>query len=244
MLSECSATRRLLDRYLFPELPRLRSDGADLVLRVEREGASGYVVRSPDSLVVRARDSASMVLALGAWLDDELVRGLTDRIALHAGAACWRGRAALLPGPSHAGKSALVSELLISGWEYWSDEYALVDCAGLVHPYPRALVLRSADGTMRAQPAATRQASTGRGPAPVRLVVRLDYRPGARWNVQRVAQSQMILELLKNTPQPISGVKMAAPLVRLAAGAACYAGVRGEAGEAAERLRELVECGA
>jgi hypothetical protein len=133
---------------------------------------------------------------------------------------------------------------LISGWEYWSDEYALVDRAGLVHPYPRALVLRSVDGTMRAIPAAARRASTGRGAAPVRLIVRLNYDPAARWSLRRLAQSEMILELLKNTPQSMTEVEMAAPLARLAAGAACYAGTRGEATEAVERLRELVERGA
>jgi len=48
-----------------------------------------------------------------------------------------------LPGGTHAGKSALVAELLRCGAVYLSDEYALIDDRGRAQAYPRPLLLRN-----------------------------------------------------------------------------------------------------
>jgi hypothetical protein len=41
----------------------------------------------------------------------------------------------VLPGKSFAGKTTLVAALVRAGAEYWSDEYAVLDANGDVHPY-------------------------------------------------------------------------------------------------------------
>jgi len=66
-----------------------------------------------------------------------------DRVFIHAGVVSWRGRAILLPGESHAGKSTLVTELIKRGADYMSDEYAVVDAEASVHAYPRPISMRS-----------------------------------------------------------------------------------------------------
>jgi hypothetical protein len=63
-------------------------------------------------------------------------------VFLHAGVVEWRGKAILLPGHSHKGKTTLVSELIRLGAGYMSDEYAVMDENGLVHPFERDLGVR------------------------------------------------------------------------------------------------------
>ena len=68
-----------------------------------------------------------------------------DRVFVHAGVVAWRGRALVLPGTSFAGKTTLVAELVRAGAIYYSDEYAVLDEQGRVHPYSA----RSADASSR-----------------------------------------------------------------------------------------------
>src|ERR1700722_12844727 len=70
----------------------------------------------------------------------------SDRLFVHAGVVGWQGKAILLPGRSYSGKSTLVAALLQAGATYYSDEYALLDARGRVHPYPKPLSLRSPTG--------------------------------------------------------------------------------------------------
>src|SRR4051794_11798184 len=53
---------------------------------------------------------------------------------VHAGVVSWRGRAIVLPGRSLSGKTTLVIELLKAGADYYSDEFAVFDAHGLIHP--------------------------------------------------------------------------------------------------------------
>lgn len=63
-------------------------------------------------------------------------------VFLHAGVVGWKGKAILIPGKSFAGKTTLVAEFAKNGCEYFSDEYALIDKKGLVHPFPKKLSMR------------------------------------------------------------------------------------------------------
>ena len=72
-------------------------------------------------------------------------------VFVHAGVVGWRGRAILLPGRSMAGKSVLVAEWLRAGATDHSDEYAVLDGRGRVHPY--APPARPSDGERGARPA-------------------------------------------------------------------------------------------
>src|SRR5436309_11058754 len=69
-----------------------------------------------------------------------------DWIFVHAGTVAVDGRAIVLPGRSFSGKTSLVAALVQTGATYFSDEYAVVDPEGRVHPYPRPLSIRTPDG--------------------------------------------------------------------------------------------------
>jgi hypothetical protein len=61
---------------------------------------------------------------------------------IHAGAVTYRDQGIVLPGVSGAGKSTLVSHLLARGCAYYSDEYAVMDHAGVLHPFPCLIKLK------------------------------------------------------------------------------------------------------
>jgi hypothetical protein len=65
-----------------------------------------------------------------------------DYVFLHAGAVEYRGKAIIIPAKSFAGKTTLTAEFARRGFEYYSDEYAVLDQNGLVHPFTKRLSMR------------------------------------------------------------------------------------------------------
>lgn len=246
VLTDCEEVREALDRYIIPWLPGTKADPehADTVFHVGRcPDHSGFELRADDRVVDCSPTLEALIPALQNWMDDAIVRKLTDKVAIHAGAVAYRGSAILLPGPSRAGKSTLVAELVRRGFVYFSDEYALIDREGRVHPYPRPLMLRK-DREPQPVLASEWNVAIGRESVPVRLVLALEHIPGSEWGVRRVGQSEMLVTLLKNTPHVLTERPgMLAPLLRASANAVCYAGVRNEAADAANRILDLLADG-
>ena len=122
------------------------------------------------------------------------------RIFVHAGVVAWQDRAILLPGRSHFGKSTLVAELVRRGAVYYSDEYAVVDNLGRIHPYARPLALRL-EPNRPPTPVAVEELGGRAGSRPLRVgaVVVTRYREGIRWRPRRLSAGQGLLELLANT---------------------------------------------
>ncbi len=63
----------------------------------------------------------------------------TQILSLHAAAVAACGRVIMFSGASGSGKSSLATQALLSGFGYLSDEFALLDATGRVHPFPRPL---------------------------------------------------------------------------------------------------------
>jgi hypothetical protein len=136
------------------------------------------------------------------------------RVFVHAGVVGWQGRAILLPGRSFAGKTTLVAALIGAGATYYSDEYAVLDDRGRVHPFPRRLRMRSTDGKQVSRLTAEALGShPGGGPLPVGLVLFSQYEPGAGWRPRLLSPGRAALELLGNTVP--ARVKPAAALTTL-----------------------------
>lgn len=240
--ADCLETYTILERYVFPSLPRLvsTSDKPDIFVRLDRVADQSQL--SVDSVVIASAGRAiSLVPDLIRVLDGTVVQHLTTLRAVHAGAVLWGERALLLPGVTHTGKSSLVAELLRRGATYFSDEYALIDSDGHVHPYPRPLLLRN--GCPEQFPVLPEEynASIGNKPATVGWLMSLEYLPEHTWSVEAVPQSEALLTLLRNTPHVLAeSPDMMGVFQRAVAGATCYAGRRTEAAEAVGQILRLI----
>jgi hypothetical protein len=161
-----------------------------------------------------------------------------QRVFVHAGVVGWRGQAIVIPGRSFSGKSTLVAALLRAGATYYSDEYAVLDRQGRVHPYPRRLALRQPAGQRPRRPRAEELGTTtGAKPLPVGLIALPRYVPGKRWDPRPLSQGQALLELMNNTLCALRKPEAAlSVLQRLVQGAPVLKGVRGEADDTAQDL--------
>src|SRR5207249_2434643 len=125
------STRKAADRYYY------LLKGAS-----HSQPGRSYVLRDGSG---RLRHAEMLEQALGIFeSDSRLFIGemTTQKVFLHAGVVGWRGRAIVIPGRSWSGKTTLVAALVRAGATYFSDEYAVLDRQGRVHPYPKPLSVR------------------------------------------------------------------------------------------------------
>ena len=188
--------------------------------------------------LARSMDLDGVLASLEGDLRIYVAERARQRLFVHAGVVGWRGRAILIPGTSHSGKTSLVAALLRAGATYYSDEYAVLDARGRVHPFSVPLSLRDGpNGEVRKRLAEALGGSTGVAPLPVGLVVVTKYQPGARWQARPLSQGQAMLALLGHTvPVRRRPRSPLATLRKVVASAAVVKGVRGEAEQVCDAL--------
>jgi len=165
-------------------------------------------------------------------------------VFVHAGVVGIRGKALVLPGTSGAGKTTLVRTLVEGGATYYSDEYALLDAEGRVHPYPRALSVRTEGGQKVRVPVHSSMGRTGTRPLPLGLVVLTEYFKGGRWRPQPLGRGELALALLSNTvPARERPAEVLATLAKGVAKAQGLRSVRGSAKGTAKMLLRLADEG-
>jgi hypothetical protein len=161
---------------------------------------------------------------------------------VHAGVVAWKGRAIVIPGRSFSGKTVLVKEFLRAGATYYSDEFAVFDECGQVHPFPRSLAIRQGEPPTRTRvPAEDLGSQTGVQPLPVGTVLLTRYRAGARWRPRTLSWGKGTLGLLANSLSARSRPKLTmATLGKAVCRARILSGTRGEASETVDFvLRQL-----
>ena len=160
------------------------------------------------------------------------------RVFVHAGVVGWNGRAILIPGTSYSGKTTLVEHLIRAGATYYSDEYAVLDERGRVHPYARPLGIRTDPATRAMKiPAHQIGAQVGSKPLPIDLVISTGFKAGARWRPRTLTRGKGVLELLANTVSARSQPELALRVLPKALESArVIKGTRGEASEIVEAI--------
>ncbi len=119
-----------------------------------------------------------------------------DRVFLHAGVVAWNGKAIVLPADSYQGKSTLVSELVRNGAEYYSDEFAIIDRDGFVHPFARRIGMRTDDYKVFELTVEDLGGTYGAKPIPIGMVLLTGYRADAKWKPEILTQGNGILKII------------------------------------------------
>jgi hypothetical protein len=232
-----------LDEQLpaFPDDP-VRSAPA-LAYRVVRVQARGRVI------VIRGRRTIATANELwGASvrlvedLQSALAHAAADWTFVHAGVVKIGGRALLLPARSGAGKSTLVAALLRAGAVYGSDEFAVFDQQGNVHPYSRRLVLRTEPRSVtRLCPEDFGSRAFSRHILPG-AVLFTEFRPDGRLEAQPISAGHVVMRLLEHCLDARSRPSVALRTLSAVAGSAPgFISTRGEADTVARALIDRFE---
>ena len=160
-----------------------------------------------------------------------------NRIFIHAGVVAHEGRAIVIPGRSFAGKTSLVLALVRAGALYYSDEFAVLDDQGLVHPYAKPVSVRGDDQIQSDHDIGLFGGVAGEEALPVGAAVFSEYRPDAQWNPTELSPGRGALMMFANTLAAMKRAEEAMHAIRMAVeGALMLEGDRGEADAMAEDL--------
>jgi hypothetical protein len=190
----------------------------------------------------REREFDSLLDAFESHVQLTVAEHAPRRVFVHAGVVGWNGRAIVIPGLSHSGKTTLVHQLVRAGATYYSDEYAVLDARGRVHPYPRPLGMRSPDALETKKVSAEEIGATiGTKPLQIGLVLSTSFKKGARFRPRELSRGQGVLELLANTVSARTQPRLAlAALPKALESAQILKGVRGEASEIVDSILKRV----
>jgi hypothetical protein len=216
----------------YQSMPLARPDDAAEVFSLlpHADGHSFRCLRGAE-LIAEASDLEGALEQLQTELMVHVANFAPDRVFVHAGVVAWRGRALVLPGTSFAGKTTLTAALVRAGATYYSDEYAVIDDHGHVHPYARPLQVRKPGESIQRPMAVEALAGiAGTEPLPAALVVFAQFRPGAHWEPTPLSAGLAVLEMLRHAiPVQRTPARVMATLAAMMANASASSGERGEA---------------
>ncbi|MEK6303096.1 MAG: hypothetical protein AABO41_20480 [Acidobacteriota bacterium] len=205
---------------------------------LRKRGRLGHQLFEDQQIVANSTDLDLILEAFDKQLKIYVAEMAQRRVFVHAGAVEWQGKGIVIPGRSFSGKTSLVAELVRAGATYYSDEYAVLDKHGRVHPYPTPLAVRQPDSNKQSNISAQELGgSVGVTPLPVSLIVVSRYAPGKEWHPRLMSPGQAMLELLNNTiPARRKPEAVITALQKAVGDAVSLKGVRGEARQTAELI--------
>ncbi len=194
---------------------------------------AGFHLYKDGQQLFRCADKQEFLDRLESDVALHVAEATRRRVFVHAGVVGWGGHAILIPGKSFAGKTALVAALVRAGATYYSDEFAVLDQRGLVHPYARALQMRDTGGFHQTRRAVEDLGgAAGRVPLPVGLVILSRFKSGAKWRPRHISAGQALLGILDNTVSARRGPAAALKtLKQIVTHSFAVKGLRGESQE-------------
>ncbi len=241
-----ASDREVLDRIvalLPPGLPQCDPETADQRFALLSVSENTWHYTSPKGPRPMYTDLSLVIGMLESELRKLVAAQAPDRVFVHAGAVAHRGGAIVVPGDSFSGKTTLVAALVRAGAEYYSDEYAVLDELGRVHPYAKPLSIRRPHPERASsQPVASLGGKAGVEPVPVNVIAATPFRPGASFQPEPRSAAKGMLALLAHAAPARERAESTLAILRSAASSALVLeGDRGEAEEAAGALLKLAE---
>lgn len=124
-----------------------------------------------------------------------------EKVFIHAGVVGWKDLALIVPASSYRGKTSLVAELVKRGAAYYSDEYAVLDEKGLVHPFPKKLSVRGIENEFKQTdlPVESIGGVAATKKIPVGMFLITEFKENARWKPKILSTGQGIMQILPHT---------------------------------------------
>jgi hypothetical protein len=210
----------------------------------------------------RTHSLGSLVDLIVSDITREGVDAATGYAVVHASAAVLRDRAVVLPAPPEHGKTTTIAALVRAGWNFLTDEAALISLDdGLVHPFPRPLmvsprsmaVLGGLKDGLPAPYEAFRHFDHHvapddlrphclSGPARARFIVFPSYGEGSPTLLTAISRAEAAIELLQGCFNlPVVGHVGLVALAEVVRGAECYRLSIGAIEPAVRLIQGLVE---
>ncbi len=120
---------------------------------------------------------------------------------IHAGAVRYGDTAMIIPAKSFSGKTTLVAEFAKLGLQYYSDEYAVIDEKGMLHPYPKQLSMRGIISDYEQVEIDVEEYGGIKGVEPVKIgyVLVSKFRKRSRFAPQLLSSGEGIIECIANS---------------------------------------------
>ncbi len=168
---------------------------------VRRNKTAEYVLFKGRKKITYGNDKENFLKYLDWQIRLTIAEFADSRVFVHAGVIAWKGKAIILPASSFQGKTTLVKELTKLGAKYYSDEYAVLDEEGFVHPFPKMLSIRGLTDKYQQTDYAVETFGGIKGvtPLPVGMVLLTEFEPGAEWQPKLLSEGLGIIELLSHT---------------------------------------------
>jgi hypothetical protein len=185
------------------------------------------------------------LMMLEMQLSAHIAIDATDYVAVHAGVVAQDDRAIVLPGVSFSGKTTLVRALVEAGAVYYSDEYAMLDMDGYVHPYARRLSFRPPEGAPVELSVEDIGGVAGSEPLAVGVVAVTHYRPDGEWQPRQLSPGAGALAMMEHAvPAEARAAQTMRVLKKAVDGAVVLEGERGDAAEMAAILLDTLRAAA
>jgi hypothetical protein len=160
-----------------------------------------FELRKNDEIIADGAAPEVLLEILERHIRITIAEFAVGKVFLHAGVVAIDGKAIVIPAQSFQGKTTLVAEMVKNGAVYYSDEYAVLDEDGYVHPFPKMLSMRGIidDYNQLDLPVEDFGGVAGTKPIPVALVLITEYRKDAKWKPKKLSNGQGIMEILPHT---------------------------------------------
>lgn len=197
---------REVEKRLFKILPegffkKIHPRRAEHTFSIRRNKSFEYVLFKGRQKITFGNEREIFLKYLDWQIRLTIAEFAVARVFLHAGVVGWKGKAIIIPAKSFAGKSTLTKELTKLGAKYYSDEYAVLDEEGFVHPFPKMLSLRGKNDIYRQEDHPVEEFGGVKGiePLPVGMVLITRYEENAEWEPRILSQGEGLMEMLSHT---------------------------------------------
>ena len=201
-----------------------RTQAGPYDVRYELKEGEQLSEQDPLAWVATAVERSFALAMIDSYVHNTVALYAPDHVFVQRAVVAYDDRALVMPGKPLTGRTTFVKALVAAGLTYVSDEYAIFDREGRVHPYARAL-----DGTV---------AEVATEPLSVGAVLVTSYWPGAAWQPVRQTSGAGLLALMSHSVggQERPDLALGAMKAAMATEPVVLETRRGEADEATEQL--------